>query len=144
MENSLRIGDLARQVDVAPSTVRYYEEIGLLPPAARAENNYRVYNQADVERLRFIRRAKTLDFSLREIGEILDLRERGEAPCAYVINLIGAKIGEIERKIAALAQLKAELVQLRAEAARLPLAQIEAKSCVCHLIESQRFITTGG
>ncbi|MCE7872785.1 heavy metal-responsive transcriptional regulator, partial [bacterium CPR1] len=112
MENQIRIGDLARQAGVAPSLVRYYEEIGLLPPAARNESGYRVYRQADVERLRFIQRAKALDFSLEEIGEILGLRERGEAPCAYVINQIGAKMAEVDRKMAALARLKAELVQL--------------------------------
>lgn len=141
MENQIRIGDLARQAGVAPSLVRYYEEIGLLPPAARNESSYRVYRQADVERLRFIQRAKALDFSLEEIGEILGLRERGEAPCAYVINQIGAKMAEVDRKMAALARLKAELVQLQGEAARLSLAEIEAKSCVCHLIENQQLTT---
>ncbi|MCQ3979713.1 MAG: heavy metal-responsive transcriptional regulator [Anaerolineae bacterium] len=141
METQLRIGDLARQVEVAPSLVRYYEEIGLLPPAVRTKSGYRVYNQADVERLRFIQRAKDLDFSLEEIKEILGLRERGEAPCAYVISQIEAKIEEVDRKMAALSRLKAELVQLQGEATRLPLAEIEAKSCVCHLIENQQFTT---
>lgn len=106
MENQIHIGDLARQAGVAPSLVRYYEEIGLLPPATRNESGYRIYRQADVERLRFIQRAKALDFSLEEIGEILGLRERGEAPCAYVLNQIGAKMAEVDRKMAALARLK--------------------------------------
>ncbi len=141
MENQLRIGDLARQAGVAPSRVRYYEEIGLLPPVTRSENGYRLYQQDDVERLHFIQRAKALDFSLEEIREILGLRERGEAPCAYVINQIGAKIEEVDRKMAALARLKAELGQLQAEATHLSIADIEAKSCVCHLIENQRLIT---
>ena len=140
MENQLHIGGLARQVGVAPSLVRYYEEIGLLPPATRTDNGYRVYHQDDIERLRFIQRAKALDFSLEEIKEILDLREQGQAPCAYVINQIGTKIDEVECKIAALTHLKSELVQLQAEAARLPLAEVEAKSCVCHLIENQQLI----
>lgn len=140
MINQLNIGELAQQVDVATSLVRYYEEIGLLPAAARAENGYRIYSRDDVDRLQFIQRAKALDFSLEEIKEILGLRERGETPCAYVINQIGAKINEVERKMAALAHLKAELVQLQAEATRLPLTEIEAKSCVCHLIENQQLI----
>jgi DNA-binding transcriptional MerR regulator len=142
MENQLHISDLARQVGVAASLVRYYEEIGLLPPAARNESGYRVYGETDVERLHFIQRAKALDFSLEEIGEILALREQGEAPCAYVINQLGAKIEEVDRKMAVLARLKAELVQLQGEAARLSLAEIEAKSCVCHLIENQQ-LTVG-
>ena len=69
MENQFQISDLARQVGVATSAVRYYEEVGLLPPAARNENGYRVYTRADVERLGFIQRARTLDFGL----EISDL-----------------------------------------------------------------------
>lgn len=141
MANQLTIGELAQQVGVTSSMVRHYEEIGLLPMAARAENGYRVYSQEDVERLQFIQRAKALDFSLEEIKEILALREQGQAPCAYVINQIGTKIDEVERKIAGLTRLKTELVQLQAEAARLPLADIEAKSCVCHLIENQQLIT---
>jgi DNA-binding transcriptional MerR regulator len=141
MENQLHISDLARQVGMTPSMVRYYEEIGLLPLAARNEIGYRVYNQTDVERLHFIQRAKALDFSLEEIREILGLRECGEPPCAYVINQIGAKIEEVDRKMAALARLKSELVQLQVEATQLPLAGVEAKSCVCHLIENQRLIT---
>ena len=140
MEEYLRIGELTQQVEVAPSTVRYYEEIGLLPPAARTESGYRVYHRADVERMRFIQRAKTLDFSLEEIKEILNLREHGEAPCAYVINRIEAKLEEVDHKMAALVRLKAELVQLRAEATRLLVVDIEAKSCVCHLIENQRLV----
>lgn len=140
MENKLHISDLARQVGVAPSMVRYYEDIGLLPPAARNESGYRVYRQADVERLRFIQRAKALEFSLEEIGEILGLRERGKAPCAYVINQIGIKIVEIDHKMAALARLKTDLIQLQSEAAQLSPTDIEAKSCVCHLIENQQLI----
>ena len=140
MVNILQIGDLAHQVGVAASMIRYYEEIGLLPPANRGDNGYRVYTQLDVKRLRFIQRAKTLEFGLDEIKEILGLRERGEAPCTYVMRQIEAKIGEVERKIAALTRLKTELVQLQAETASLPLAEIETKSCVCHLIENQRLI----
>lgn len=107
-------------------------------PAPR--DGYRVYAQVDLDRLHFIQRAKALDFSLAEIGEILGLRERGEAPCAYVVNQISTKIDEVERKMAALARLKSELEQLQAEAAHLPLADIEAKSCVCHLIENQQHL----
>lgn len=57
MTELLRIGDLARQVGMAASMIRYYEDIDLLPPAARGENGYRIYDQTDVERLRFIQRA---------------------------------------------------------------------------------------
>jgi DNA-binding transcriptional MerR regulator len=138
MTETLHIGELARQLGTARSTVRYYEEIGLLPPASRSQNGYRVYNQTDVERLHFIQRARALDFSLGEIKEMLALRERGEAPCAYVVAQIGVKMTEVKRKIAALTRLKEELTQLQAQADRLPQPEIAAKSCVCHLIENRQ------
>lgn len=133
-----RIKDLAKQTGVNTPTIRYYEEAGVLPTPNRADNGYRVYDEQDLERLRFVTRARSLDFSLEEIGEILSFREQGEAPCAYVIDQIAAKITEVDHKIAELNRLKEELQQLQQQAEQLPLAEIEAKSCVCHLIENQQ------
>jgi DNA-binding transcriptional MerR regulator len=133
----LQIKDLAKKTGVASSAIRYYEEIELLPPANRGDNGYRVYTTKDVERLRFIQRAKSLDFSLNEIKEILHLRERGETPCAYVISQIYIKVVEVERKITQLNQLKSELNILQAEISQLPVEKIEAKQCVCHIIENE-------
>lgn len=132
----MHIRDLARQTDVNPSTIRYYEQIGILPPAQRAPNGYRAYQADDVERLRFIAQARTLDFSLDEIREMLAFRERGEAPCAFVLRQIDGKLAEIDQRIAALQQMKADLRHLQAEAAEIPLTAIAASGCVCHLIEN--------
>jgi len=135
------IKDLARQAGVTAPTIRYYEAIGVLPPPSRADNGYRVYDEQDLERLRFVTRARSLDFTLEEISEILSFRERGEAPCAYVIGQITARIAEVDYKIAELTRLQEELQQLQQQAEQLPLAEIEARSCVCHLIENQRYIS---
>lgn len=134
------ISGLGRRLNVNPKTIRYYEEIGLLPEPARNPSGYRVYFDRDVERLAFILRAKALDFSLEEIGEILALRERGEVPCPYVLHQIEAKIAEVDRKIEQLRQLRAELEELRAEAAALPPGEIAAKGRICHLIENRDLI----
>ena len=134
----LRIKEIASQANMNPSAIRYYEQIGILPAPKRAENGYRIYDEQDLDRLSFITRARELDFSLEEIGEIIGLREHGDAPCAYVIEQISLKIHEVDRKIATLTQLKAELAQLERKATELPLAEIEARSCVCHLIENQQ------
>ena len=134
MDKALQIGKLAKQAGVRTSLIRYYEERGLLPPAIRKSNGYRFYSPNDVERLRFIQRAKTLDFNLDEVKEILALRERGERPCDYVVNQIGDKIVEVERRIAALIRLKEELLQLQVQAAQLPPAA-DDEACVCRLIE---------
>ena len=139
-QQSMLISKLGRRLKVNPKTIRYYEEIGLLPEPARNPSGYRVYSDRDVERLAFILRAKALDFSLEEIGEILALRERGEVPCPYVLHQIAAKIAEVDEKIEQLRQLRAELEELRAEAVTLPSEEIAAKGRICHLIENRGLI----
>ncbi len=133
-----RIKEFSQRTGVSSEAIRYYERVGVLPAARRAENGYRIYSDDDVEHLNFISRARSLDFSLDEIKEIVALREGGEAQCLYVINQINTNIKEIDHKIAELTRLKTELLELQAEANRLPLAEIDAKSCVCHLIENQQ------
>ena len=134
------IGELARAAGVNPKTIRYYEEIGLLPPPRRAENTYRLYGGEDVERLAFIRRARALDLNLEEIAEILSFRDQGEAPCPYVLGLMADKIDEIQTKIEGLRRLKGELADLRSAAARVPAEELAAKGQVCHIIENQTLI----
>jgi DNA-binding transcriptional MerR regulator len=90
-------------------TIRFYEEIGLLPPAKRAPNGYRVYDDEDVERLCFILRVHALDLELEEIAEILAFRERGIPPCNDVKSLISQRISEIEDRICDLRQARDEL-----------------------------------
>lgn len=131
------IGEVAEQLAVNRKTIRYYEKIGLIPEAARNVSGYRVFGDKDLERLNFILSAKTLDFSLDDIGEILDFRERGEAPCRYVADLIQDKIAEVDEKIAALPRLRSELEQLAEQADALPPELIAQKDCICHLIENR-------
>ncbi|HFD39378.1 MAG TPA: heavy metal-responsive transcriptional regulator, partial [Anaerolineae bacterium] len=88
-------------------------------------------------RLQFIRRARALDFALDDIGEILAFRDRGEAPCLYVLRTIDRKIDEVEQRIADLEQLRRDLVELRQAAQGLPVDDVEGKECVCHLIQNR-------
>lgn len=131
---NLQIGQLAQAAGTSAKTIRFYEEAELLPPAQRAENGYRLYGDEDVERLRFIRQARTLDFTLDDLKEILGLRDQGEAPCRYVIQLLQKKSTEIEERIRQLRDLQQELQGLVQRAAYLPVDDIEMKECVCHLI----------
>jgi DNA-binding transcriptional MerR regulator len=132
--NEMQIGELGQASGMPPKTIRFYEEIGLLPPAQRTENRYRIYNQEDVRRLRFIRNARSLDFSIDDLKEVLALRDRGEAPCRYVSHLLKTKQTEIEVRIRQLQELQQELRQLLNQASSLPDDDIEMKNCVCHLI----------
>jgi DNA-binding transcriptional MerR regulator len=131
--DELRIGELAQISGVPAKTIRFYEEIGLLPPALRAENGYRLYSVEDIGRLRFIRNARSLGFTLDDLKEVLALRDRGEAPCRYVAQLLEQKALEIEERIRQLQELRQGLQQLVSQAANLP-DDIEMKRCVCHLI----------
>lgn len=134
------IGELGERLKINPKTIRYYEKIGLMPAPPRNESGYRVYTEADAERLAFILRAKNLDFSLDEIGEILALREQDEVPCPYVVHRIEIKLDEVERKIAQLHRLESELEALHEQAEQVPPEEINAKGHICHLIENQELV----
>lgn len=141
MSQFKQIGMVAHELGINPKTIRYYEEIELIPKAQRTETGYRVYDQADIERLAFILRARALDFSLDDIGEILALREIGETPCLYVTELVQQQIAAIDDKIAALTQLQRELEKIDQTAESLPREGIVNKDCICHLIENQSLIS---
>jgi MerR family mercuric resistance operon transcriptional regulator len=109
---SLTIGRLARQVGVNLETVRYYERRGLLPKPPRSASGYRLFPEEAVRRLRFIRRAQELGFSLGEIRELLSLRVASTANSADVRRRAQAKITDIEAKIRSLESMKKTLREL--------------------------------
>lgn len=143
MDHRLLIGDLARETGISDKTIRYYEGIGILPQPARLDNGYRVYDESDVARLQFIRHARALDLPLDDIEEILAFRERGQAPCLYVMRLIEEKIDEVGRRIAGLQELRQELSDLHQAAQDLPTDDVEWKACVCHLIQNKEIRGSG-
>jgi Hg(II)-responsive transcriptional regulator len=109
---SLTIGGLAKQARVNRETVRYYERRRLLPRAARSMSGYRVFSDNAVRRLRFIRHAQALGFSLGEIKELLALRVDSMNTCDRVRKRTEAKIADIERKIGCLVAMKDALSEL--------------------------------
>ena len=133
----MQIKELSRRTNLSDRTLRYYEEIGLLPSPRRLPNGYRDYDEVDVERVNFVVGARKLDFSLDDIGEILSLREDGVAPCLYVNDLVGHRLLDIDAKISALQQLRGELEEIQKDAQALPHENIVDKDCICHLIENQ-------
>lgn len=130
----MRIGALAKQVGVNPKTVRYYEAIGLLPEPPRTAAGYRRYDQTAVTRLEFVQRAKRLGLSLESVGEILAIRERGEAPCERVVALVDAELNRIDRRVAELARLRGDLAAVRRRWETEPTAAA-CKGCICRLID---------
>jgi MerR family mercuric resistance operon transcriptional regulator len=111
---ALTIGQVARHAGVGIETVRFYERQGLLEEPARKESGYRQYGEDVVARLRFIRRAKELGFSLKEIKELLALRVDPSTTCAEVRSKATVKIADVEQKIEALKRIRKALVKLTA------------------------------
>jgi len=109
---SLTIGKVARLAGVGVETIRFYEREGLIAEPPRKESGYRLYPEEAVSRLRFIKRAKELGFSLREIRELLSLRIDSTATCEDLRGRATAKITDIEEKIKTLQRMKESLEKL--------------------------------
>ena len=131
----MQINELERFTGVPAKTIRYYEEIALLPPPNRKPNGYREYSDIDIERLKLVSGARRLDFSLAEIKEILDLRDRGIAPCGVLLDLLDRKSKEISQRILELKEMQEDLQQLNSLGATFPTDDVEGKNCVCHLVK---------
>ncbi|RPE81675.1 heavy metal-responsive transcriptional regulator [Vulcaniibacterium tengchongense] len=102
----MQIGQLAKRAGVSIDTVRYYERQGVLPPAPRQASGYRRYDEQDLARLRFLRRAKALGFTLNEIQELLALSGRRDGDMAALKAAASEKLADVERKLAELARIR--------------------------------------
>ena len=130
MNDLLTVGEVAKQVGVTPKTVRYYEEIGLLPPARRGANGYRYLRLDELNRLLFIQRAKSLGLTLSEIRELVTVAEDGHCAMtrAELAQILGDKIADCARRIEALVAYRD---QLAATAQRLEETQDHADEACC-------------
>lgn len=108
----LTIGKLGRAAGVKVPTIRYYEQIGLLPEPERSEGNQRLYSQAAQDRLSFIRHSRDLGFTLEAIRDLLSLSDRPDQSCAAADAIAKAQLAEVESRIARLTALKAELERM--------------------------------
>src|SRR5436305_27571 len=108
----ISIGDLAKGTGTKVVTVRYYEQIGLLPVPSRTEGNYRTYSIEHMHRLRFIRRSRDLGFTLDQIRELLRLSSQKNEDCAEVDRITAEHLAEIEQKMSDLKRLAQELRRL--------------------------------
>lgn len=138
----MRIGEVADQVGVDPPTIRFYEQVGVLPGPARTSSGYRSYEPADVDRLRFVVRARSLDLGLEDIREIVALRDGGVAPCGYVHGLLDRQAEIVARRIAELQALAADLEVLRRRASRIS-AEVLADGQVCPILQHREHANEG-
>jgi MerR family copper efflux transcriptional regulator len=112
---SMKIGEVAERGGVNLQTIRYYEREGLLPQPPRLPSGYRVFPERTVRRVRFIKRAQELGFTLAEVRELLVLRVDKHRSSAEVRDLAQAKIADIEEKIRTLQTMKAALTRVTAQ-----------------------------
>lgn len=125
------IGQLAKSAQVHIETIRYYERRGLIPKAPRRRSGYRQFSEKDLDRIRFIKHAKALGFTLEEISELLALKVEPLATCGDITQRIDAKLNDVEDKIKILLRLKKSLVKLK-KACKEP----NAPSKDCPILES--------
>lgn len=122
------IGELAGQTGCKVQTIRYYEQIGLMPPAGRTSGNQRFYGKAHVDRLGFIRHSRELGFPLEAIRELLVLSDDPNRSCEQADRIARAHLREVEARIASLVVLKAELKRMIRQCGRGRIAE-------CRVIE---------
>lgn len=127
--STLTIGRLAKATDVKVPTIRFYEQIGLLPTPERTESDRRLYNDAAVRRLAFIKHSRQLGFSMAAIRTLLDLADHPDRACAEANALAQEQLTSVEAKIA-------QLEALRAELRRMVDAGCEGEAAHCRVLET--------
>ena len=125
----MKIGDLARATGAQVETIRYYERIGVIRPAARTAGNYRDYGTEDVERLAFIRHARGLGFDLNDVRSLMDLAEQPERDCCEVDEIASRHLRSVEEKMARLERLRDELKHMLNQCTGGRIAS-------CHILET--------
>ena len=113
-QTAMNIGDAARQSGVSPKMIRHYERVGLIPATQRTDSGYRRFAHSDVHTLAFIRHARDLGFSIRQIGDLLDLWRNQRRASSKVKALALAHIAELDARIHELEAMKRVLEQLAA------------------------------
>jgi DNA-binding transcriptional MerR regulator len=124
----IAIGELSRRAQVKIPTVRYYEQIGLLPPPVRSEGKQRRYGAGEVKRLNFIRHARELGFEVDEIRQLLALTAEPQESCHEVDSIARHHLEDIDRRINQLTMLREELTRMIDECGH-------GRVCDCRIVE---------
>lgn len=132
----MKIGELAKKTGLTTQSIRYYENIGLLPEPRRRENGYREYDHTTADRISFVRDAQASGLSLTEIHLILELRDQGEPTCGHVVFLLEQHVDEVENQITELQRTRERLEQMIERAQKLDPSECQ-DSVRCQTISSK-------
>lgn len=127
----LKIGEVSKRSGIGIEALRFYEKSGLLDRPGRTYSGYRLYDEAVLERLAFVKKAQVLGFSLDEIKELINHKRNGESPCAEVREVVRIRLDELNDRIAQMIQYRDELSAALADWDEMG----EAEGHVCGLIE---------
>ncbi len=108
----MKISALAGQAGLRPDTLRYYEQLGLLPAPERSKAGYRLFGEETIDRLRFIKGAQSLGLRLADIRELLEIRDRGACPCGHTEALLRERVAAVDAELRRLREVRVELVRL--------------------------------
>ena len=131
----MTVNEFSMRGGVPPHVIRYYSRIGLLSPARNPDNGYKLFSRSDISRLRFIRQAQGLGYTLDEIGEIFATCSHGQSPCARVRQILRQRITENRAKLDELTALQKRMEHALASWEKMPDDFPKGESH-CHLIES--------
>jgi DNA-binding transcriptional MerR regulator len=123
-----RIGEAAKRAGVSAANIRYYEREGLLLPLAREDNSYRLYSDADLHRLRFVRQCRAMDMSLDEVRTLLALDLNNKDDCATASQALDEHLGHVRQRLRELRSLEKDLLALR--------QRCDGSDAHCHIIEA--------
>lgn len=131
----LTVSELSKTANVTADSVRHYVRIGLLKPKRHPGNGYKLFQGEDVKKVKFIRQAKTLGFTLNDIKKILDHGNKGQSPCPTVRKIIEKHIEENKVKLAELVVLQKRMENALKKWQSMPDGEPDGHA-ICHLIES--------
>lgn len=130
----MKIGEVAAAAGVTAKTIRYYEQVGVLPAPARSASGYRDYTGDVLERLAFVRAAQAVGLTLAGIRGVIGVRDGGTLPCSHVLGLLRRKTDEIDAHIEALRRMRPDLTTLIGDAAAFDPQECSSDHEVCWII----------
>jgi DNA-binding transcriptional MerR regulator len=141
--DTMTISKLAGKAGVSPDTLRYYQKIGLLPPPKRTEAGYRLFEQDSLGRLSFIKTAQSLGLRLKDIGQLLEVMDKGLCPCGHTEQLLQARMAEVDDEIARLTSLRQSMAHTL-ESCPADCTDPSCWPCGSQIAESRREVSACG